>query len=105
MALAPMTDDELRSYLKPKHNWLGVIGAVIGVLGAAAGIGKWVFTAPTAENYEKVSSKVEAVVIDHVILKANVDGLRNDVADVRNVQRAELDKINVKLDKVLDRRR
>jgi hypothetical protein len=81
-----MTDDELRQYLKPKHPpWLAIAGFVITLLGAAAALGKWVFTAPTKEDYSGLEMRTKTVEMDHAVLKANVDGMRNDLADVKNV--------------------
>ncbi len=78
-----MTDDEIRQHLKPHTNWLAVGGFAITLLGAAAAMGKWVFTAPTREDYESVRNKVTNVEQDHAVLKAGVEGMRSDLADVK----------------------
>lgn len=79
-----MTDDELRAYLKPKHPpWIAIGGLLLGLLGSAAALGKWVFTAPTAEDYKGHDTRIKAVEMDHEILKAKVDGMRNDLGDVK----------------------
>ncbi len=96
-----MTDDEVRQYLHPRTNWLAVGGFVLAVLGAAAGLGKWVFTAPTKDDYQGLDVRTKAIEVDHAILKANVEGLRNDVTR----QDVHLDSIDQKLDKLLERRR
>ncbi len=90
-----MTDDEIRLYLKPQHhtNWLAVGGFSIALLGSAAGLARWAFTAPTRDEYEMVRSKVTSVEQDHAVLKAGVEGMRSDMADVK----AATKEINAKL--------
>ena len=78
-----MTDDELRAYLKPKHNWVAIGGFVVAVLGAATGLARWAFTAPSREDYSSLEIRTKAVEMDHAVLKANVDGMRNDLGDLK----------------------
>ena len=97
-----MTDEELRQYLKPhRPPWLAIGGFVLTLLAASAGAAKWLFTAPTQADYQAHDVRLKGVEQDHAVLKANVDGLRVDVAK----QEAHFDKIEVKLDRLLDRRR
>jgi hypothetical protein len=78
-----VTDDELRQYLKPRHNWLAVAAFVLTLLGSAAALGKWVFTAPTKDDYSSLENRTKAVELDHAVLKAGVEGMRSDLADVK----------------------
>jgi hypothetical protein len=96
-----LTDEELRQYLKPKTNWREIVLFVIALAGGAAALGKWVFTAPTQADYQGHDVRLKSVEQDHAVLRATVDGLRMDVAK----QDAHFDKIEIKLDKLIDRRR
>lgn len=80
-----MTDEELRQYLKPRHNWLAVGGFAVTLLVAAAALGKWAFTAPTQEDYRGLEMRTKAVEIDHAVLKTGVEGMRNDLSDVKSM--------------------
>ncbi len=95
-----MTDDEIKLYLRPRHNWVAIGGFVVAMLGSAAALGKWIFQAPTREDYSGLENRTKGVELDHAVLKATVDGLRSDVAKQDN----HLELINVKIDKLLDRR-
>ncbi len=78
-----MTDDELRAYLKPRHNWVAIGGFALALLGSAAALARWAFTAPTRDDYELLRNTVTNVSQDHAVLKAGVEGMRNDLADVK----------------------
>jgi hypothetical protein len=96
-----MNDDELRRYLKPRHSgWIEVAAFGLALLGSAAALAKWVFTAPTQEDYRGHDQRLKAVELDHAVLKATVDGLRVDVSK----QDSHLEVIGVKIDKLLERR-
>lgn len=79
-----MTDDEVKKYLKPHTNWLALGGFLLAALGAAAALGKWVFTAPTKEDYTGLEVRTKTVELDHAVLKANVDGMRSDLSEVKS---------------------
>jgi vacuolar-type H+-ATPase subunit D/Vma8 len=78
---------------------------VIAVATSAAAVGKWVFTAPTREDYVEVKRDTESVKTDHAVLKAKVDGLRDDVSDMKNGQKAFQTEIKADISRLLDRRR
>ena len=80
----PMTDDELKAYLRPKHPpWLAIGGFLVALLTGAAGAAKWIYSAPTQEDYRDLGNRTKAVELDHAVLKANVDGMRSDLMDVK----------------------
>lgn len=111
LRIVPVTlsDEDVQKLVRgSKHGagfYAAVIGTILTVLASAAAVGKWVFTAPTAEDYKSLSDKTTAVTQDHAVLKANVDGLRQDVSSIKNGQERFEDNINVKIDRLLDRSR
>lgn len=79
-----MTPEETRAYLKPSHPpWLSIGGFLIALLTGAAALGKWVFTAPTKDDYTTLENRTKTVELDHAVLKAGVEGMRSDLADVK----------------------
>lgn len=78
-----MTDDEIKLYLRPRHNWVAICAFALALLGSAAAAARWAFTAPTREDYDGLSNRTRTVETDHAVLKAGVEGMRNDLADVK----------------------
>lgn len=78
-----LTDEELRAYLKPRHNWIAIGGFTLALLASAAALARWAFTAPTRDDYSGIDLRTKAIEVDHAVLKANVDGMRNDLGDVK----------------------
>ena len=79
-----MTDDEIRILLKPKHNWVAILGVLAGVAGTAWGIARWAATVPTGEDFKQATNRAweMQLKIDHTADK--VDRLQNDVSDVKS---------------------
>lgn len=78
-----LSASEIRQLLKPKHNWFAIIGTIVAVLTAAAALARWAFTAPTQTDFQSHDSRIRTVETDHAVLKANVDGMRNDFGDLK----------------------
>jgi hypothetical protein len=104
-----LSDEDVQRLVRGSRHGVGfyaaIIGTIITVLASAAAVGKWVFTAPTADDYKDLKNQTTAVTQDHAVLKANVGGLRDDVSSIKNSQQRFEDNINVKIDRLLDQRR
>ena len=97
-----MTDDEIKKYLRPRPSILAVGSFLVPLLVAAAALGRWAFTAPTQEDYRGLETRTKTVELDHAVLKANVDGMRGDLTDVKTLTKD----INAQLTQLrIDRRR
>ena len=70
-----MTDDEIKLYLRPRHNWVAICAFALALLGSAAAAARWAFTAPTREDYDGLSNRTRTVETDHAVLKAGVEGM------------------------------
>ncbi len=80
----PLTEDEIRLLVRGKRHGFGfyaaIVTLVVTVIGSLAAVGKWVFTTPTQVDYQAHEARLKTVELDHAVLKANFDGLRNDVS-------------------------
>jgi hypothetical protein len=80
-----VTDDEIKKFLRPQPNWLAVGGFAVALLTGAAALGRWVWTAPTQEDYRGLDSRTKSVELDHAVLKATFEGVRVDVSELKSL--------------------
>lgn len=64
-----MTDDEIRRYLKPKHNWLGIIGGLAGVAGTTWGASAWLHSRASTEDVKTLTNNSFRQQLDMEVFK------------------------------------
>jgi hypothetical protein len=78
-----MTDDEIRNYLRPRHNWIGWIGGIAGALGTLYAAVSHFANAPTRNEFEQTRSDVVQIRLDQAVAKSQSERTAEDMAEVK----------------------
>jgi hypothetical protein len=91
-----MTDDEIRNYLRPKHNWLGIIGSVAGACAVAWSVAVHFANAPSREEFTQSSNRQVQTQLDMAVMKGTQERQASDLADIKVDIRALRDSMDKK---------
>lgn len=82
---------------KPRHHLptiLSAIGALVGILAGGITLGKFVFTAPTREEWQRHEERIQANEKDNAVIRDHVEGIEKS-----------LNGITVNISKLAERKR
>lgn len=81
-----MTDDEVRAFLKPKHDWIKVVSVALAAAGIAWSFAKWAAQSPTPERVEKIQNDVFQVRLDVSSIQSDVRSMQHTIERIEKNQ-------------------
>jgi hypothetical protein len=88
------TDDEIRTLIRPKHDWKALIGVLISGAGIAWAIAKWAATTPTRDELNSTRDDIVRIRIELPTMNAKIERVEQSQ---QRVERA-VDQVIGKLD-------
>ena len=70
-----MTDEEIRRYLKPRHNWLGIVASLVGVAGGAWAASEWMHNRAGADDVKALTNNSFQQRLDMEVFKGEMKSI------------------------------
>jgi hypothetical protein len=78
-----MTDDEIRNYLKPKHNWIGWISGAIAIVTTTYSVAAHFANAPTRSEFEESRNASVQIRLDQATMKGTQERQGIDIGEIK----------------------
>lgn len=89
-----MTDDELKSYLKPKTHWGAIVTTAIAVAGAVWGVTQYLGDIPKRPEFNEVRTDVTKLRLDQEVMKGDVKAINVRIEEGFRAVNTKLDSQN-----------